>query len=93
MAIDAARAANVRVVLLNAVYERGGFDDAPLGGGQKRFATPALDEYWARMDALGDRVGDAVGAGVGLGVGDGVGLGVGAPVTHVHVCGAPLLCQ
>lgn len=88
--IDAARAANVRVVLLNAVYERGGFDDAPLGGGQKRFATPALDEYWARMDALGDRVGDAVGArrGDALGVVAHSLRAVGAPTLEALAAGA-----
>ena len=29
----------------------------------------------------------------GAGLGASGELGVGAPVTHVHVCGAPLLCQ
>lgn len=29
--IDAAREANVRLVLLSAVYQRGGFDNRPLG--------------------------------------------------------------
>ena len=52
-----------------------------------RLPSPASTWYTTGAPGAG------VGAGVGLGVGDAVGLGVGALVTHVHVCGAPLLCQ
>lgn len=50
--IEAARAANVRVVLLNAYYEYGGFGDQPLGAAQQRFRTKDQTGYWAQMDKL-----------------------------------------
>jgi formimidoylglutamate deiminase len=49
--LRAAADAGIRIVLLNAFYRTGGFD-RPLEGGQRRFATPDLDAYWAQMDAL-----------------------------------------
>ena len=48
--IEAAREANVRVVLLAACYERGGFDGSPLGPGQRRFRSTDLNRYWDQMD-------------------------------------------
>eukprot|EP01050_Picozoa_sp_SAG11_P018136 SAG11_NODE_2696_length_3080_cov_2.220731_2_plen_277_part_00 len=48
--IEAAQEANVRLVLLSACYERGGFDDAALGAGQRRFATPDLPRFWEQVD-------------------------------------------
>eukprot|EP00041_Stephanoeca_diplocostata_P039495 m.1632352 g.1632352 ORF g.1632352 m.1632352 type:complete len:709 (-) comp25405_c0_seq2:7053-9179(-) len=52
MVIAAAREANVRVVLLNACYQRGGFDNRPLSNGQERFQTSDLEKYWEQMDRL-----------------------------------------
>ena len=68
--VDAAREANVRVVLLAALYERGGFDGEALGPGQRRFASGSLEAYWAALDRLAGVVGDAEGTrrGDGLGV-------------------------
>ena len=56
----------MRLVLLNAVYERAGFDEAPLSDGQRRFRTDNMDAYWAQMDELASvlresKRGDALG--------------------------------
>ena len=48
--VEAAREANVRLVLLSACYQRGGFDDAPLSVGQQRFSTQDLGAYWRALD-------------------------------------------
>ena len=55
--LDAARDVGLRIVLLQAFYERGGFDGRALAGGQRRFATPDLDAYWRQMDRLGEKLG------------------------------------
>lgn len=47
--LEAAREANVRLVLLAACYQRGGFDDRPLGPGQRHFQTPDLKTYWHQV--------------------------------------------
>lgn len=64
--IEAAREANVRIVLLNACYERGGFDDSPLGAGQRRFQSTDINKYWEQMDVVGSMLdttrGNALGA-------------------------------
>ncbi len=66
LVVEAAREANVRLVLMSAFYERGGFDGAPLGPGQQRFRTSDVDAYWRQTDhvssllAAGGR-GDACG--------------------------------
>ena len=49
LVVEAAREANVRLVLLSAWYERGGFDGAPLGIGQQRFESNDLETYWKQM--------------------------------------------
>ena len=59
--VEAAREANVRLVLLNAWYERGGFDDSPLSEGQQRFCTDDMDVYWKQMDRMSSILGDQVG--------------------------------
>lgn len=64
--MEAARAANVRPVLLNAYYEYGGFGDQPLGAAQQRFRTKALDRYWAQMDKLASRLDAKRGEGLGV---------------------------
>jgi formimidoylglutamate deiminase len=48
--IEAAREANVRLILLNACYERGGFDNSSLGIGQNRFRSTDINKYWEQMD-------------------------------------------
>ena len=60
--VEAAREANVRIVLLNAWYERGGFDDSPLSEGQQRFRTDDMNAYWAQMDRVAALLGDDAGA-------------------------------
>ena len=61
-------------------------------GGACRRQCPAPQTQEASSVALARLAphGAGVGAGVGLGVGD---TGVGVLVTHVHPCGALLLCQ
>lgn len=49
--LQAAADAGIRIVLLNAYYGTGGCD-RPLTGGQKRFHTGGIDEYWQQMDRL-----------------------------------------
>jgi formimidoylglutamate deiminase len=48
---EAAEEAGVRIVLLLAAYERGGFDRPP-DAGQRRFCDPTVDAYLARLAAL-----------------------------------------
>ena len=57
--IEAAREANVRLVLLNACYERGGFDNSPLGQGQQHFRTLSQEKYWDQMGRLNDTLLDS----------------------------------
>lgn len=50
--LRAARDVGIRVVLLNAYYEHGGFQRAPMSEPQKRFKVDSHAAYWAQMDAL-----------------------------------------
>ena len=52
--LRAARDAGIRIVLLHCDYVRGGFDDQPLDGGQRRFDTGTLDTYLASLDQAED---------------------------------------
>jgi formimidoylglutamate deiminase len=54
--LRAARDVGIRVVLLNAYYEHGGFQRAPMSEPQKRFKVDSHAAYWAQMDALSDVV-------------------------------------
>lgn len=50
--LRAAQDVGIRIVLLNAFYEHGGFARAPMSEPQKRFKVASHDEYWRQMDAL-----------------------------------------
>lgn len=50
--LKAASDVGIRLVLLNAFYEHGGFQQAPMSEPQKRFKVSSHDEYWRQMDAL-----------------------------------------
>lgn len=50
--LKAAKDVGIRIVLLNAFYEHGGFRQAPMSEPQKRFKVSSHDEYWRQMDAL-----------------------------------------
>ncbi len=62
--LDAAREVGLRIVLLVAYYRAGGFG-SPLAGGQTRFATPTVAEFFERVDQLRARV-DGVMQAVGI---------------------------
>jgi len=47
--------AGIRLVLLAAYYRTGGIG-AELAGGQRRFATRSLDEYWRHLDDIARRL-------------------------------------
>jgi formiminoglutamate deiminase len=49
--LDAARAAGIRLVLLQAFYASGGIGK-PLEGAQLRFATLSLEHYWKQVERL-----------------------------------------
>jgi formimidoylglutamate deiminase len=49
--LHAAAEAGIRIALLCAYYKTGGVCE-PLAAAQTRFATPAIDEFWARFDRL-----------------------------------------
>lgn len=51
LVLEAAKAEGIRIVLLQTFYKTGGVGQ-PLQGGQKRFATPSLAEYWQQFDHL-----------------------------------------
>ncbi len=51
LVMQAAAEAGIRLVLLNAYYRRGGFQEELIGG-QRRFGTPDLESYWRQMDRL-----------------------------------------
>ncbi|MDX1385038.1 MAG: amidohydrolase family protein, partial [Thermoanaerobaculia bacterium] len=51
LVLEAAAAAGIRLVLLEAYYRTGGVG-RPLEGAQRRFATPSPEAYWRRMDEL-----------------------------------------
>lgn len=53
--LEAAKDAGIRIVLLVVYYETGGIG-RPLAGGQRRFATPGLREFWEHVDLLGREV-------------------------------------
>ena len=48
--LRAGREVGIRQVLLHADYVRGGFGDAPLAGGQRRFATASIDDFVGSVD-------------------------------------------
>ncbi|RLN58599.1 hypothetical protein BBJ28_00009102 [Nothophytophthora sp. Chile5] len=50
--LRAAKDVGIRIVLLNAYYEHGGFQRAPMSESQKRFKVDSHDMYWTQMDAL-----------------------------------------
>ncbi len=61
--LRAARDVGIRIVLLNAFYFTGGFNEtghAPLAGGQQRFATRSLDGYWLQLDRLAELIDPAM---------------------------------
>ena len=66
--IEAAREANVRLVLLQACYQRAGFDGSPLGPHQRRFSTPDLPQFWRNMDRLASLMDPARGEALGVAV-------------------------
>ncbi|MBM4111899.1 MAG: formimidoylglutamate deiminase [Phycisphaerae bacterium] len=49
--LSAAASAGIRIVLLHTAYEAGGFD-VPLRGGQRRFETRGVDDYWREHERL-----------------------------------------
>ncbi|HUR93479.1 MAG TPA: formimidoylglutamate deiminase [Gemmatimonadales bacterium] len=49
--LQAATDAGIRLVLLYCYYASGA-PGRPLAGGQRRFATPTVDEYWRQLDRL-----------------------------------------
>lgn len=63
--LSAARAAGIRIVLLNACYAAGGFEE-PLRPEQARFATPDLDGFVDAVDALAAATADDPLASVGV---------------------------
>ena len=58
LVLKAARAAQLRLVLLVAYYRTGGVG-MTLGPGQRRFETPSPEVYWRNMDALARHLGPA----------------------------------
>jgi formiminoglutamate deiminase len=62
--LDAARAAGIRITLLDACYVRGGLDGRPLQGAQLRFGDGSAEAWAARVDALGEGAGMRLGAAV-----------------------------
>jgi formimidoylglutamate deiminase len=56
LVLKAARAAQIRLVLLATYYRTGGVG-RPLGPGQRRFETPSPQRFWANMDALAEHLG------------------------------------
>lgn len=53
--VAAAREAGIRLVLLQTFYKTGAIGQ-PLQGGQRRFATPDVGEYWRQLDHLAQRL-------------------------------------
>ena len=64
--VQAAREANVRLVLLSAFYERGGFDGRALSDGQRRFRTMDGERYWQQMERLDASLDKSRGEGLGV---------------------------
>jgi formimidoylglutamate deiminase len=53
--LEAAADAGIRLVLLYSYYATGA-PGRPLAGGQRRFATPRVDEFWRQLDRLAARL-------------------------------------
>jgi formimidoylglutamate deiminase len=53
--VEAAADAGVRLVLLYSFYATGA-PGRPLAGGQRRFSTPTVDEFWRQLDWLATRL-------------------------------------
>ena len=53
--LDAASEVGIRIVLLHACYMHGGFDENPTGG-QLRFVTPGIEDWWDQVDVLAGQV-------------------------------------
>lgn len=53
--VAAAREAGIRLVLLQCFYKTGAIGQ-PLAGGQRRFATPDVDDFWRQLDHLAERL-------------------------------------
>ncbi|HEY8257397.1 MAG TPA: formimidoylglutamate deiminase [Gemmatimonadales bacterium] len=53
--LDAAKAAGIRIVLLQTFYATGAVG-RPLQGAQRRFATPSLDRFVEQLDRLAGRL-------------------------------------
>jgi formimidoylglutamate deiminase len=49
--LRAAKDAGIRIVLIESFYRTGGVDQ-PLAGGQLRFRTNSIDDYWKQVDRL-----------------------------------------
>ena len=49
--LRAAKEAGIRIALIESFYRTGGID-RPLAGGQLRFRTDSVAEYWSQMDRL-----------------------------------------
>lgn len=53
--LDAARVAGIRIALINTYYKTGGVG-RPLAGGQLRFRTDSMPEFWSQMDRLAGKI-------------------------------------
>ncbi|EGZ15705.1 hypothetical protein PHYSODRAFT_333917 [Phytophthora sojae] len=56
--LRAAKDVGIRIVLLNAYYEHGGFQRAPMVESQRRFKVDSHEKYWSQMDALQSKLAD-----------------------------------
>ncbi|KAF1777502.1 Metal-dependent hydrolase [Phytophthora cactorum] len=56
--LRAAKDVGIRIVLLNAYYEHGGFQRAPMVESQKRFKVDSHEVYWNQMDTLLSKLAD-----------------------------------
>lgn len=54
--LKAAKAVNIRLVLLQAYYQYGGFGHQALNASQERFETKNVTEYWQAFDQLAQEV-------------------------------------
>ncbi len=55
--VRAARDAGIRLVLLPTYYRTGGIGE-PLRGGQRRFETRSVEEYWEQFDRIASEMND-----------------------------------
>lgn len=53
--LEAANEVGIRIVLLHAFYAHGGFA-TPTSGGQIRFKTSCIDQWWKQVDQLANNV-------------------------------------